>query len=393
MKKILFLAIFALAMAGCAEEKDLTPSEGLEKWVYNRQSVFDQWAPYPELQARVLDFFDKTGTMILIDFDADKDVWWAPTSITPRVNRDDVTKVQNGCRELRPVDKSNGGEYLKKQLDLLQDEVFDYFTVEEMKNNMPQYIFLTDIVATVNVAVGGAETWIRDHVYAGSTGNYFVFSWGGPDIDAITAADRLALRADAAGSMLGRMAPGDKTAVSAFYAVTTAAPSAMANAYTAGTMGIAGAYIVEPLNPMMPSMGHSAARDYKKLYTAGIVSVAPSTLYDVAVMYMSQNFATATTNAANNSSLYCVVNRDIDWSSYVTMILNNSYAELTAQPDAWPAAKPYYKLPSYKGIMSSTVMGVNAKIRKKYDIVIDYYKRETGINIQDFGDGTKRANQ
>lgn len=392
MKKILFLAIFALAMAGCAKEKDPTPSEGLEKWVYNRQSVFDQWAPYPELQARVLDFFDKTGTMILIDFDADKDVWWAPTSITPRVNRDDVTKVQNGCRELRPVDKSNGGEYLRKQLDLLQDEVFDYFTVEEMKNNMPQYIFLTDIVATVNVAVGGAETWIRDHVYAGSTGNYFVFSWGGPDIDAITAADRLALRADAAGSMLGRMAPGDKTVVSAFYAVTTAAPSAMTNAYTSGTLGITGAYEIRRMDGAIGMMGyHSASRDYRKLYQAGIICVDPSTQYDVLTTYSS--LAAANASAPTNSTLGCVVNRDIDWSSYVTMILNNSYAELTAQPDAWPAAKPYYKLPSYKGIMSNTVMGANAKIRKKYDIVIDYYKRETGINIQDFGDGTKRANQ
>ena len=65
-----------------------------------------------------------------------------------------------------------------------------------------------------------------------------------------------------------------------------------------------------------------------------------------------------------------------DVNYYIEAIISTSYEDLNSE---------YNNVDSYKGVLNP-IKDVNGLIRKKYDILVNYFKGEYGIDLQKIGD-------
>lgn len=75
--------------------------------------------------------------------------------------------------------------------------------------------------------------------------------------------------------------------------------------------------------------------------------------------------------------------KDYDWKEFVEAIVKTPYKELTAEPDS-----PDYAWQDFKGILHEK-RDVKGLIRKKYDIMIRYFKDMYGVDLQKIGDANE----
>lgn len=94
--------------------------------------------------------------------------------------------------------------------------------------------------------------------------------------------------------------------------------------------------------------------------------------------YVGSNYTDriTTTNMYSRGFLSRATKQEDDVNYYIEAIISTSYEDLNSE---------YNNVDSYKGVLNP-IKDVNGLIRKKYDILVNYFKDEYGIDLQKIGD-------
>ena len=94
--------------------------------------------------------------------------------------------------------------------------------------------------------------------------------------------------------------------------------------------------------------------------------------------YVGSNYTDriTTTNMYSRGFLSRATKQEDDVNYYIEAIISTSYEDLNSE---------YNNVDSYKGVLNP-IKDVNGLIRKKYDILVNYFKGEYGIDLQKIGD-------
>jgi hypothetical protein len=317
MKKITILAMLFWLATGCYKEETLTRSAGPEN-VYSEYTLPQGNHPY---DTYIREFFDTYGTLILYKYE-DQDIYWnRDRSIGPfRWDAGNPTLSTQGYYYSLADE-----EYIDEQLELIRDKFFKHFSRQEvLKKLLPIKIFLADTFGTQALTWSGNTPTGKGAFYATSAYlgiDYMLFTWGGPRIATMTAAQKNTYKYEV---------------FNAFFTKMTA------------------------LNKLVPPAAFSATTDYSNAWPPAASKPG------LGIMPNQNGSLTSTT----------------DWNAYVTVILRTPYDQLIAQPTLSGTGLP--STSDFTGYLHPDI-DVNGKLREKYEIILAYFTETFGIDLQGIG--------
>lgn len=198
--KIFISALTALALAGCWKEPEITPSTEPESAQYQLpQGTHDY-------DTRIVEFFEATGTAMVYKFNV-SDLYYTGgkplvlANVVKRPGLEDNTdfrrdSVANILKEDGTTIDGRGmhfvaadEDYVEKQLNIIDELCFDFYTQEQLHKFLPPTVYLADTWAYID-----RMTWdgsLRNAPYIGlkpaAVGpTSLVFSLGGPQVNNLT---------------------------------------------------------------------------------------------------------------------------------------------------------------------------------------------------------------
>lgn len=349
--KIIICTLAAFALAGCWKEPEITPTESKENASYELPQGNN------DFDTRIMEIYQTTGSTLVYKFNESDllytgSVPYKIANVVKRVGKesntnflldsvanilaaDGMTVIDGRGKYLFPVDES----YINRQLDLLEELCFDFYTDEQLRKLLPPTVYLTNVWANIDRTTSreglrNAPFLLTFPALKGPTN--MTFSFGGPRIDTITIAEKKYAKRGFNGEML-RYAT-DKGIIkrsAEFSAITT---------YTTA-MGLAGSAITRRANGVLDTR-----------YCNGGFGYIWSTY----------------TNSYNVSEFYeTITGAPSDWDSYVAWIVGTTSEEREA------ATGTVNFLHSSKDTAG--------KIRQKYDIMVSYMLDTYGIDLVAIG--------
>ena len=321
MKRNYFYIVLLLHMflvVACYDEKELSPSG-----ITSSYSVPQGEHDYDDV---IVEYYRKYGSCLLYKF-TDKDTYWTPSGWMNGV----LGESGKDGYIITPADEN----YVGKQLEVIQDLWFDFYSDEFLKEFLPVKIMLCSQIDSVYISWDFSsfpfvQLGIGEKVNAWYNYDNICVSYGNEAVISMTKADSLAFKNKINSifveSMIGRgeTAPTKDFEEGANYNINS-------------------------------SDMYSAA----KLWAAGIPSY--------------------------NTSSY-TISAEYDWKNFMLMMLLCPEEFLTRVPEFnndWDMTSA-----NWDGILNP-VKDVNGLLKKRYDIVRNYFKENYNMDLQKVGNGLK----
>ncbi len=228
--KILAALLFAAAVtAGC--DKEVAPVSGTEpENVYGDHTLPQGNHDY---DGYIADFYEDYGTLLLYKY-VDHDLYWNVTASLQRLP--DTSTATPGQLLSGYMDEPADENYVDEQLELIRAKFFRWFSESFLKEMLPRKIFLTRTFRFVYWRDGAYTTNVPAHCYSGS--DYLAFEWGGPEIAAMTAAEKNAFQATSCSEFLKRLYTNGKIEAAPLFFTVSPYTNLYPNATVRPTVGI-----------------------------------------------------------------------------------------------------------------------------------------------------------